>query len=494
MYKSIFSISTANKKIFYAFLSMLLLSSIQNYAQNVANISGTIENPQATSVQLDIDKLYVNKNIETSTSTLDDGKFHFPLTVENGRIVDLTADNIHYKLFIEPGNDLKTQIKDTLITFTGIGAEQNTFLNTFYKTFHMTLDDSLMQQQMLSTGVDAFEISIFKSTKLQNDFLKNYPDKNKFSPSFTDFIQNTINYRYWNLLLAYPIINANSNTKIMTVNQLPAIMFDEFEKVKLNNNEAINAEFYRQFLKYYVIYFTSQKNGFNKFTDYSVSADRKFMLAKEKLNGAAYKFWLAEFLIDECGRLSPYSIKRLVTDLKETDKEGMYATVVNEVCGERMAMKEEKEIKKENKSSDNKKDELDLTDLDGKHVSLSDFTGKVVYIDFWASWCGPCRKMMPFSKQIHSQLNAREKKKIVFLYISIDGDPVQWKKGITDLGIEGVNVISPGNWKSKACSYFQINSIPRYMIMNKKGEIVEFNAPRPADESVLLKLLKLSDE
>ena len=95
---------------------------------------------------------------------------------------------------------------------------------------------------------------------------------------------------------------------------------------------------------------------------------------------------------------------------------------------------------------------------------------------------------------MHDNLNDKQKKQIVFLYISIDADQNAWKKGIQDLGIEGVNVISPGNWNSKACKYFQINSIPRYMIMNKKGEIVDFNAKRPADTIVLDELLRLVTE
>jgi thiol-disulfide isomerase/thioredoxin len=164
------------------------------------------------------------------------------------------------------------------------------------------------------------------------------------------------------------------------------------------------------------------------------------------------------------------------------------------VCGEKMAMKDEKKPDTQpataNPSAKSSGDQLDLSDINGKHVSLSDFKGKVVYIDFWASWCGPCRGMMPFSKQLHEQLNDRQKKQIVFLYISIDANPDAWKKGIQDNGIEGVNVISPGNWSSKVCQYFRINSIPRYMIMNKKGDIVDFNAKRPADPSVMDDLLK----
>ena len=134
-------------------------------------------------------------------------------------------------------------------------------------------------------------------------------------------------------------------------------------------------------------------------------------------------------------------------------------------------MKEEK--KKEAPTSDkgkekedtSGKDELGLKDLSGKSFSLSELKGKVVYIDFWASWCGPCRQMMPYSKQLHENLTEKQKKQITFLYISIDANEDAWKKAINDLGMEGTMLISPGNWTSKVCSYFQINSIPRYMIM-----------------------------
>jgi hypothetical protein len=91
-------------------------------------------------------------------------------------------------------------------------------------------------------------------------------------------------------------------------------------------------------------------------------------------------------------------------------------------------------------------------------------------------------------------LTEKQKKQIVFLYISIDGNREAWIKAMSDMGIEGINVISPGNWNSPACRYFQINSIPRYMIINRKGEIEDVNAPRPNDPELLQRLLRLAGE
>ena len=124
------------------------------------------------------------------------------------------------------------------------------------------------------------------------------------------------------------------------------------------------------------------------------------------------------------------------------------------ICAARMQMKDEKKkaepVVQDQKENPKSNDELGLKDLQGKSFSLSDLKGKVVYIDFWASWCGPCRQMMPFSKQLHESLTEKEKKQVTFLYISIDANEDAWKKGITDLGVEGVQVISPGNWSLKS--------------------------------------------
>ena len=483
-----------NRMKLFSILFFMLLSCITALAQNTVTISGNIDHPKSTSVQLFSNLLHLENKNESVSTALKDGQFVFSSNLTHTELVELVSEDFRQVLFIEPGDDLQLQVKNNVVTITGKGSEQNTFLQKFNDQFKNDFQDTIMQPKIFTTGVDAFEIMIFNNRKKQNDFFKKESSRDKFSTAFSGFMANNILYRYWNLLFAYPIANANSNTGLI-VSPLPAIMLEDFPKVTVNNDAALLCESYREFLKYYVVYTTSKANGFNKFTDFSISAEKKLTVAKEQLKGEAFKFWLAKFTIDECSRLSPYMTNKLFSALKAVDVEGNYSSKVNEICGQKMAMKDEKP-KKANESSGQpiKKDELDLTDVNGKHVSLSDFKGKVVYIDFWASWCGPCKRMMPFSKQMHDNLDDKQKKQIVFLYISIDADQNAWKKGIQDLGIEGENVISPGNWNSKVCKYFQINSIPRYMIMNKKGDIVDFNAKRPSDTMVLDELLRLVGE
>jgi thiol-disulfide isomerase/thioredoxin len=76
-----------------------------------------------------------------------------------------------------------------------------------------------------------------------------------------------------------------------------------------------------------------------------------------------------------------------------------------------------------------------LTDINGEEVSLSDFQGKVVYLDFWASWCGPCMREVPFAKELKKRMAGQDD--LVFLYISIDTDEEAWRRTVARPGNPG---------------------------------------------------------
>jgi len=481
------------RKCFIPWIIFVLIIQAATAQQNAKiEVRSTLKD--IASAEAFIDKSYLRIKPQKFGASLQEGSFVFQLPVERNCVVELFAGPVRMPLYIQPGDDLKVEISGTgklELSLSGNAAGENEFLQRFFGKFSDAFNDSLNQIKMLASTPDQFETSVFNARKEQENFLKTTPEFSAFRPEFKTFVETHIKYNYWALLLHYPIARANSNTRILTIEPLPDIMFDGLQELRLNDESALISDTYRNFLKYYNIYFTSKANGFKKFTDYSTSADKKTAMAKDKFDTAIYTYWLARFTADECGRLAPFMIKKMLSELKELDKTLVYHPVVTEYCeslpvtaagGQTAGDKKE--------GAKTSAAELDLKDQNGKSVQLGDFKGKVVYIDFWASWCGPCRVMMPFSKKLHEQMTDKEKKQIVFLYISIDADKNAWMKGIKDMDIQGVNVISPGNWKSQACRYFQINGIPRYMIMNKKGEIVDTNAKRPADPTVLDDLRK----
>lgn len=128
-----------------------------------------------------------------------------------------------------------------------------------------------------------------------------------------------------------------------------------------------------------------------------------------------------------------------------------------------------------------------LKDQDGREVTLKDFAGKVVYMDFWSSGCGPCRyEMKNGSPKLHARF--KDNKDVVFLYISIDDSADLWKKAIAADKIEGIHLLSPGGFKSPVADAFNIMGIPRYIIIGKDGKVFDDDAPRPSQDITPLRI------
>lgn len=134
----------------------------------------------------------------------------------------------------------------------------------------------------------------------------------------------------------------------------------------------------------------------------------------------------------------------------------------------------------------------------GGTTSLDDFKGKYVYIDIWATWCGPCIYQLPDLKKLEADYS---NKNIVFISISIDNGrgfknkslqeaKLGWRQMIEDKEMGGVQLFSDSAWESEFIKDYKIDGIPRFILIDPKGNIVSADAPRPSDE----KLKELFDE
>ena len=116
-------------------------------------------------------------------------------------------------------------------------------------------------------------------------------------------------------------------------------------------------------------------------------------------------------------------------------------------------------------------------DVNGKQMSLRDFRGKYVYIDMWATWCGPCQKELPYLKKLEEKFRGRN---IAFVGLSIDADKAKWEARVKSGELCGTQLhIGRG---SKFQADYRISGIPRFILLDPNGRIVNPDMTRPSSD------------
>lgn len=116
-------------------------------------------------------------------------------------------------------------------------------------------------------------------------------------------------------------------------------------------------------------------------------------------------------------------------------------------------------------------------DADGNHFSLADFRGKYVYIDLWATWCGPCQRELPRLRELQQRY---EGKNIVFVSLSIDSDKAKWERWAKSGSATGVQLHIGQD--SKFQRDYGIGGIPHFILLGPDGRIIDNNMTRPSQE------------
>lgn len=131
-------------------------------------------------------------------------------------------------------------------------------------------------------------------------------------------------------------------------------------------------------------------------------------------------------------------------------------------------------------------------DVNGKNVSLDDLKGKYVYVDVWATWCGPCKREIPFLKELDSQYKGKE---LAIVSLSIDKmeHKEKWLNMVKQENLQGIQIMADNEWNSEFVSAYNITGIPRFILIDPEGNIFDANAPRPSDPRLqdLLKSLNI---
>ncbi|MDR2282883.1 MAG: TlpA family protein disulfide reductase [Sphingobacterium sp.] len=441
------------KKIALMFIAAI--TTMIAMAQTASNINGTLDSAPYRKVSLF--KIYNGRLVEIGTSTPDvQGRFAFRFTPEYeglymvGTGTSQNQQGLH-RFYFKGGEDLNLKISKEGYELIGKNSKENQALYGWDKQ-SINFKEKGTSLASRSTYVDFFpEVEQFKD-KVAGIGKSVKTGNGKFDAFFPvlvdfDFAFYTISYLYMprsahptnaDMIQYYTAFNADMYLKDQLLNLpygdrfLSILVFKKIDLASKPSFEDQVASIPSDALKgQFVVNRLEGARSYNDFLEMSEQYGKYFTLDEQKQRVAAVGARLVE------------------------TKTGVPAF------------------------------KFGYSDIEGKKVSLDDLKGKLVLLDMWATWCGPCRAEEPHWEKLNEEY---KDKAVAFVGISTDQDKPKWESYVKEKSLKGIQLhAGPGNELSNA---YKVTGIPRYILIDKAGNLITADSPRPSD----LKLKTLLDE
>ena len=373
-----------------------------------------------------------------------DFQFDLPLNAETA--ATLKVGNSTVDLHIEPGYDLTINISENNnfsgISFAGKGSMINNYLLAQAKKFQQ--EKTELEQQIRYAGPGAFKDYMTKQKNKKLQFLRKYLQIHQLSTE--DYIYAKANILYWYAfnLTNYPFEHPLHNNQ-PTPMPVPIDYYDFIDEIPVNNKKALSSKFYTYYLKDALSYLSTKKEN-NLLT--------KEALAEKYLKEEPLYFYKALQITNQINRNNKRTaFKNTIQFINECPNE-LYSEFVKLAYHQNLGLVEGMMAPS-----------FELADNNGNLVSLEDYKGKVIFLDFWATWCGPCKRLEPYHKQLQNQFKGDN---IAFLYVSMDHNAINWKNYLAKGTFPGQHLLANKEMKNN----YKVDTLPYSLIIDTNGKIV----------------------
>ncbi len=450
-------------------------SKLSTRTPGIATINGKMTTPNGNTMEL-------SANGESSRVSIENGSFTLPKDLTEAGYFDLKNGNQSTQIFLVPGYNLGVQSSGRgfarNIAFTGDGAKENTFLKSRLK---LEKENLPARQSNYQLPESEFINKIEGYRKAMTENLDNYIAANKdLDPEFIALEKLHIQYDCATEYFQYPQYNS-TYTQDKDKSLSPELIAFR-DQINLSDELAIKLKSYQR----YVIY-EAYKSGDQLYqktpalqADENGSTLAILQVVNEKFNSAKVKDFLSfNILNDHIRYRSINDLNLLVGDFVNTTQNSTYKQVIQSQV---------------NRWAPLNKGQVAPTfayrDIKGQNIDLKDLIGKNVYIDIWATWCGPCKREIPHLEALQEQY--KENSNIVFASVSIDKNKEAWEKMVKEKDMKGLQLYAENANNSKICRDYMVSGIPRFLLIDTEGKIINAKAPRPSSPEIKTILANLS--
>lgn len=440
---------------------------IENDEANGVYVSGKIENPKS---DFAIFRAGKGDSKIADTAYLDSaGYFSVLIEITEEGFGYFYHGNERSSMFFVPGDSITLTIDtkefDETIAYEGSGEAVNNYLA---KKYLIKEEMQLTPEELYSLDLLPFLAKIDSSKEaLTNNLNKYRAQEPNASPFLIDKEASEILYGWAYKKLNYP------NTHISYTGEDSVDLGEEYDNylAELSLDDSTLFKTIRSYYSFLSEYFEIETNKAIN-SDSNLRGGIGQLKAKLKIAKVLFETQdiINDFLYRSMKKHIQYegtaNLEETLGEFNNTITNEEYKTKIGELYDQWKFLGEGSEAPA-----------FSYPNIEGDTVNLQDFNGKYIYIDVWATWCGPCRRELPFLEKLQEEYAG---KNIVFVSVSIDEEQNSWEQMVAEKEMKGVQLIATKGWKAAICDAYAINSIPRFLLIDREGKIISARAERPS--------------
>ena len=375
-------------------------------------------------------------------------KFQFGIGKEQGmfnKICYVGTNGEYFPVYIAPDNTVEINVENGKISFEGKLNKENQVIANYYKIIN-PLHELMYTKKIMMVDNEEIIKTINEVTPQALKYVKQIKTGNV---NFDSYIKFMLPYSLQN-----DVMQVFAQTRELPKDTCPEYITNLFAKDNFNSMKIMELPFAYDLMLLY---------GFSKeaICNHRMGNGATFAIDNiscKELKGEVALWFMEQNCINEDLNVFAEKYKEFFVTKEQKERFEMFYRILSlRMAGGNWV-------------------DFSYPDIDNVQRKLSDYKGKVVVIDVWASWCAPCRAEFPSLKKLEEELQGKD---VVFIGLSLDTKHKDWEDMVKKENLLGVQLYT--NREGVIVNDYKVESVPQFIVFSKDGKTVIFDAPRPSD-------------